>query len=44
MTEMGSFEVQPDMEAVLEWVLLLAMGASGVCMLVLATILIVDRY
>jgi len=32
------------MEPVLEWVLLLAMGASGLCILALVTILVVGRY
>ena len=30
--------------SLLEWVLLLAVGASGLCMLAFATVLIVDRY
>jgi hypothetical protein len=41
---MGSALFQPDMEAVLEWVLMLAVGASGLCMLGLATILIANRF
>jgi len=32
------------MEPVLEWVLLLAMGASGLCILALVTVLAVGRY
>jgi hypothetical protein len=32
------------MEPVLEWVLLLAVGASALCMLALATMLVVGRY
>jgi len=41
---MGSFLFWPDMEPVLERVLLLAVGASGLCILTLMTMLIVDRY
>jgi hypothetical protein len=32
------------MEAALEWVLLLALGGSGLCMLGLVTMLIVAKY
>jgi len=41
---MGSFLFRPDMETVLEWVLLLAVGASALCILALVTMLIVTRY
>jgi len=41
---MGSSLLRPSMEAVLEWILLLAIGASGLCMLALVTMLIVGRY
>ena len=34
----------PGMDSVLEWILLLAVGGSGLCMLALVTMLIVDRY
>ena len=34
----------PGTESVLESILLLAVGASALCMLALVTILIVDRY
>jgi len=32
------------MEAALEWILLLALAASGLCMLSLAAMLILDQY
>ena len=35
---------RPGMEAVLEWVLLLAVGAAGLCMLSLLTMMIVGKY
>jgi len=41
---MGSVFFRPDIEAPLEWILLLAIGASGLCMLALATLLIVGKY
>lgn len=41
---MGSLLLQPEMEAPLEWVLLLAMGGSGLCMFALATMMIITRY
>jgi len=41
---MESSLFRPGMQAVLEWILLLAVGASGLCILALATALIVARY
>jgi hypothetical protein len=41
---MGSLLLRPDMEAVLEWILLIASGAFGLCILALGTMLIVGRY
>ena len=41
---MGITPLQPHMEFILEWTLFLAVGASGLCMLALVTVLIVTRY
>ena len=34
----------PGMESILEWILLLAVVASALCMIALVTIVLVDRY
>ena len=44
ITAMGGPLSWRYMEPVLEWVLLLAVGASALCMLALATVMILDRY
>ena len=41
---MGSLLFRPEMEGPLEWVLLLAVAASGLCMMALAMMLVVSRY
>ena len=40
---MGSVLFRPDMEAV-EWILLLAVGASGLCISALVMMLLVSRW
>ena len=41
---MGSFLFRPGMDGVLAWVILVAVGVSGLCILALATMLFVGRY
>jgi len=44
MQGIRSVLLHPDMEAPLEWILVLAVGASALCMLALAMIFAVARY